>query len=382
MMKRLRSSLLLWAAVALLAAQPASQPGSKYLVYVGTYTGPNSKGIYAYRFDAAPGKLDSIGLVGEMVRPSFLALHPNGRFLYAVSELGNDGRVNGSVTGFAIDRQSGKLTALNTVSSGGGGACHLVVDKTGGNLLVANYGSGSAACFRLAQDGRIGERTALMQHGGTGPDARRQGGPHAHAVVLSPDNRFLLVPDLGLDKVFVYRFDASRGTLTANDPPFAAVPGGSGPRHLAFHPNGRYAYVVNEMKSSVTTFAYDGETGALRDPRTVSNLPDDFSGVDNSAEIETDAAGRFLYASNRGHDSITIYAIDPASGGLTTVDRVPTRGKTPRNFAIDPTGRYVFAANQDSDSIVVFSRDAQSGRLKPLSEVHVTAPVCIRFLAE
>ena len=316
-MRLLRLGLLITLAALML---PPLQPpghsassdaaGSKYLVYVGTYTGPKSKGIYCYRFDAAAGKLDSIGLAGEMVRPSFLALHPNGRFLYAVSELGNDGKVNGSVTAFAIDHKSGMLTALNTVSSGGGGSCHLVVDKTGGNLLVANYGSGSAACFRLAPDGRIGERTALMQHGGAGADPERQRGPHAHAVVLSPDNRFLFVPDLGLDKVFVYRFDAARGTLSADDPPFGAVAPGSGPRHLAFHPNGRFAYVVNEMKSSVTAFAYDRETGALRDPRTVSNLPDDFSGVDNSAEIETDAEGKFLYASNRGHDSITIYAID------------------------------------------------------------------------
>jgi 6-phosphogluconolactonase len=272
------------------------------------------------------------------------------------------------------------LTALNTVSSGGGGACHLVVDKTGGNLLVANYGSGSVACFRLAQDGRIGERTALIQHAGAGPNAGRQRGPHAHSVVLSPDNRFLFVPDLGLDKIFIYRFDAGQGTLSANDPPFGAVPPGSGSRHFAFHPNGRFAYAVNEMKSSVTAFAFDRETGALRDPRTVSNLPDGFSGVDNSAEIEVDAGGKFLYASNRGHDSITIYSIDPASGALTTVDRVPAQGKTPRNFKIDPTGRYLFAANQDSDSIVVFSRNADTGRLKALTEVHLSAPVCIQFL--
>ena len=388
-MRSLRHGLLISLAVLMV---PALQPpghsawsdpaGSKYFVYVGTYTGPNSKGIYAYRFDATAGKLDSIGLVGEMVRPSFLALHPNGRFLYAVSELGNDGRVNGSITAFAIDHKSGTLTALNTVSSGGGGACHLVVDKTGENLLVANYGSGSAACFRLTQTGRIGERTALMQHAGSGVDPQRQLGPHAHAVVLSLDNRFLLVPDLGLDKIFVYRFDAGHGTLSANDPPFAAVPPGSGPRHLAFHPSGRFAYVLNEMKSSVTAFAFGRETGALRDPRTVSNLPDDFSGVDNSAEIETDAVGRFLYASNRGHDSITIYAINPASGALTMVDRVPTQGKIPRNFEIDPTGRYLFAANQESDSIVVFSRDAETGRLKALTEVHVSAPVCIRFLPD
>lgn len=388
-MRSLRHVLLISLAALMLPPLPppghsasSEPPGSKYLVYVGTYTGPHSKGIYAYRFDAAAGKLDSIGLAAEMVRPSFLAVHPNLRFLYAVSELGNDGRVNGSVTAFAIDRKSGVLTALNTVSSGGGGSCHLVVDKTGGNLLVANYGSGSVACFRLTQDGRIGERTALIQHGGSGPDAGRQRGPHAHAVVLSPDNRFLFVPDLGLDKIFVYRFDARQGTLSADDPPFGAVPPGSGPRHFAFHPNGRFAYVVNEMKSSVTAFAFDRETGALRDPRTVSNLPDGFSGVDNSAEIEVDAGGRFLYASNRGHDSITIYAIDPASGALTTVDRVPTQGKTPRNFKIDPTGRYLFAANQDSDSIVVFSRNAETGRLHALTEVHLSAPVCIQFLPD
>jgi 6-phosphogluconolactonase len=377
------------AALMLRPLQPAGQSASNdkaastYLAYIGTYTGPNSKGIYAYRFDAGSGKLDSIGLAGEVVQPSFLAVHPNQRFLYAVSELGNDGRVNGSITAFGIDGKSGALTSLNTLSSGGGGACHLVVDKTGRNLLAANYGSGNVACFRLAENGRIGERTALIQHGGSSVDPARQRGPHAHAVVLSPDNRFLFVPDLGLDKIFVYRFDAGRGTLTADDPPFVSTKAGSGPRHFAFSPNRRFAYSVHEMGSMVTAWAYTASLGKLAEIQTISTLPADFHGQNASAEIEVDAKGRFLYASNRGHNSITVFAIEPTDGRLSVVEHVPTQGHTPRNFKIDPTGHYLFAANQDTNTIVIFRIDSQTGRLTPTGQVlEVQSPVCVQFVPE
>ena len=298
--------------------------------------------------------------------------------MYAVSELGTS-----TVSAFEINPKTGMLTLLNTVPAKGSSACHLVVDHTGKSLVVANYGNGSVAVFPVGADGRLGESTAQVQHSGpAGPNAGRQRGPHAHAVVLSQDNRFVFVPDLGLDKVFTYRLDPAQGTLTANDPPSAAVPPGSGPRHFAFHPNGKFAYTVNEMKSSVTAFSYDKSKGTLTDLQTISNLPEDYTGVDNSAEIEVDAAGKFLYASNRGHDSITVYKIDSGKGTLTSVDRVPTQGKTPRSFKIDPTGRYLFAANQDSNSVVIFKRDADTGRLTPTGQtVNVGSPVCVQFLA-
>lgn len=354
--------------------------GGKYLVYIGTYTGPKSKGIYAYRFDATAGKLDSIGLAGEMARPSFVALHPNQRFLYAISELGNDGRENGSITAFAIDRKSGALTKLNTVSSGGGGACHLVVDKTGKSLVVANYGTGSVAAFTVSLDGRLAGPTSFIQHSGSSVD-RRQRGPHAHAVVLSADNRFVFVPDLGLDQIRIYRLDAATAHLTPNDPAFVAVKPGSGPRHFAFNPNGRFAYSLHEMGSIVTAFAYDTASGKLTQLQTISTLPADFKGENNSAEIEVDAKGRFLYASNRGHDSITVFAIDPKNGALTVVEHVPTQGQIPRNFKIDPTGRYLFAANQNTNNIVIFKIDAQTGRLTPTGQVlEVQSPVCVQFV--
>ncbi|HWB96790.1 MAG TPA: lactonase family protein [Bryobacteraceae bacterium] len=357
----------------------APETAGKYLVYVGTYTGPNSKGIYAYRFDPATGALESIGLAGEVVNPSFLTLHPNRKFLYAVSELGVDGKTNGLVTAFAIDAKSGRLTKLNTVSTIGGGACHLVVDHTGKALYVANYGTGSTAAFPVHADGSLGEHTALIQHKGSSV-GRRQRGPHAHGVYLSADNRFLLVPDLGLDQVLVFRIDPAKASLTPNDPPFGSVPPGLGPRHMAFHPGGKYVYVLNEMGSRVTAFDFDGSRGALKELQTISTLPKDFKGEDNSAEIEVDRAGRFVYASNRGHDSITVFSIGK-DGRLTPVETVLTLGKTPRNFKIDPSGAYLLAANQDSNNIVLFHVDRKTGRLKPTGKrVDCPAPVSIQFV--
>ena len=351
-----------------------------YFVYVGTYTGADSKGIYAYRFDPGSGSLDSIGLAGEVVNPSFLTIHPNHKYLYAVSELGNDGKTHGLVTAFSIDAKTGGLTKLNTVSTIGGGACHLVVDQTGKSLLVANYGTGSVAAFPVHEDGSLGESTALMQHEGSSANPRRQRGPHAHGVYLSADNRFVFVPDLGLDKVMVYRLDAAHATLKANDPPFAQVEPGSGPRHFAFQPGGKHAYLINEMGSRVTAFDYDAARGALKEIQTISTLPKDFSGTDNSAEIEVDAKGRYLYASNRGHDSIAIFAI-AKNGTLTPVDYVSTQGKIPRNFKIDPTGGYLLAANQNTNNIVLFRVDRKSGGLTATGKsVEVHAPVCIQFL--
>jgi 6-phosphogluconolactonase len=355
----------------------------EYLVYIGTYTGPKSQGIYAYRFDAATGRLTSLGLVAATVNPSFLAVHPSGRFLYAVNETSDyDGRKSGSVSSFAVDRQTGKLTFLNKVSSRGADPCHLAVDKTGKSVLVANYTGGSVAVFPVREDGRLVEASAFVQHTGSSVNPERQQGPHSHSINPSPDNRFAVVADLGLDQLLVYRFDATQGKLAANHPPFAKVRPGAGPRHLAYHPNGKFAYVINEMQSTVTAFSYDAAGGVLRELQTVSTLPSDFAGENTTAEVEAHPAGKFLYGSNRGHDSIAVFAIDALKGTLTPVERVSTQGKAPRHFKIDPTGSYLFAANQDSNNLVVFRVDSKTGRLTPTGVVvEVPAPVCVAFVA-
>jgi 6-phosphogluconolactonase len=376
---------LLTAALWMPSAEGAKRAStsSDYFVYIGTYTGPGSQGIYAYRFHPADGKLTPIGLVGETPNPSFLAIHPKGQFLYAVNELDTyNGQKSGSVSAFRMDPQSGKLTLLNTVSSRGGGPCHLLVDKTGKNLLVANYGTGSVASLPIKDDGGLGEASAFIQHTGSSANPERQAGPHAHSVNLSADNRFVIVTDLGLDKALVYRFDAVKGSLTPNDPPYAKVDPGSGPRHFVFHPTGKYAYVNNEINSTVTAFRYDRSRGTLQSLQTVSSLPKDFSERNSTAELAVDRQGKFLYGSNRGHNSIAVFAIDGHKGTLTPVEQTSTQGKTPRNFAIDPTGSYLFAANQGSGNIVLFHIDQKTGRLTPAGQtVEVGSPVCVTFVA-
>jgi len=319
-------------------------------------------------------------MVGEMQRPSFLTLHPNGRFLYAVSELGNDGVSQGYVYAFSIDKSTGKLHFINRQQSGGGGACHLVVNKSGKFLLVANYGSGSIADFPLKDDGSIGSLASKVQFDGSGPNAKRQKGPHAHEVVLSADDRFLFVPDLGTDQVKIFRFEPTTGALTPNKPAFASVKPGAGPRHFAIAPHGGFAYVLDEMGSSVTVFKLDPSSGALAEVEAVSTLPDDNAKVNNSAEIQIDPAGSFLYASNRGHDSIAVLAIDRQSGKLSRVQIAPSGGATPRNFTIDPTGKHMLVANQDSNNIVLFDRDPKTGKLTPVGKTVTTpSPVCLIF---
>ena len=346
-------------------------------VYVGTYTHGKSKGIYAWRFQPATGELTPVGLVAETTNPSWVTVHPNRRFLYAVGESAKAG----TVSAFAIDAATGKLTPLNKASSGGAGPCHLAVDKTGKNVLVANYGGGSVAVLPIKEDGRVGEASCFLQHKGSSVDPKRQQGPHAHSVNLDPRQRFALVPDLGLDEVLIYRFDAAKGALAPNDPPFAKVAPGAGPRHLAFHPNGKFGYVISEMGSTVTVFAYDGARGSLKELQVISTLPKDFAGQSTTAEIAVHPNGRFLYGSNRGDDSIAVFAIDPGKGTLTFVDRVSTGGKTPRGFAIDPTGTWLLAANQDSDNIVVFRLNPKTGKLTPSGKVlEVGAPVSLAFV--
>jgi 6-phosphogluconolactonase len=332
--------------------------------------------------DLKLGKLSSPQLAGKVQNPSFLAIHPSRKFIYSVNEMGEfRGRRGGGVSAFAIDAQSGMLTPLNQQSSVGSGPCHLVVDRSGKNALVANYESGTVACLPIDSDGKLRPASSSIQHRGSGADPGRQQGPHAHSINLDADNHFAVAADLGLDKVFVYSFDASQGKLTPNDPPFATVAPASGPRHFAFHPSGQFAYVINEMANTVTAFAYDAAKGALKEIQTISTLPEDFKGTSHTAEVQVHPSGKFLYGSNRGHDSIAVFSIDPKTGKLSTVGFEPTQGKHPRNFALDPTGTYLLAENMNSDSIVVFRIDAESGALRPTGQtIAVAKPACIKMI--
>lgn len=382
-------SSLFTAAMAVAVSAPCALKAAKhpapgeYFVYIGTYTGPQSKGIYSSRFDTSTGKLTPIGLAAETESPSFLAIHPNRRFLYAANEIDNyNNQKGGAVSAFAIDPNTGKLTFINKVSSRGAGPCHLVVDKTGRNVIVANYGGGSVAVLPVKQDGSLGEASAFVQHTGAGADPKRQSRPHAHCVALSRNNRFAIVADLGLDELVVYRFDPKRGSLTPNDPPFARVNPGAGPRHFAFHPTERYAYVINEMQSTVTAFTYDAARGAFKELQTISTLPHDFTGDNTTAELEVHPSGKYLYGSNRGHDSIAVFAIDAGKGTLALLADVPTQGKTPRNFGLDPTGAYLLAANQNSGNLVLFRIDPNTGKPAATGDIfEVGSPVCVKFVA-
>ena len=357
---------------------------TSYFMYVGTYTNTDStsKGIYGYRFNPRNGEVKSIGLVAETPNPSFLAVHPNHRFLYAVNEVGDyQGGKSGSVSAFAIDRASGKLKLLNQVASGGADPCHLTVDKTGKYVLVANYTGGSIAAFPILDDGRLGERSAFVQHSGHGPNPQRQEGPHAHSIDLSPDNRFAIADDLGLDQTLVYKFDSARGSLAANDPPFAKAAPGAGPRHFTFSPSGKFGYVVDELSSTVSAFSYDAEAGRLHPLQTISTLPPVFSGENTDAEIEIHPSGKFLYASNRGHDSITEFSIHPIQGTLTLVAITSTKGLVPRQFEIAPGASFLFVGNEKSDEVVQFRIDAKTGQLTPSGKVlEISQPACVKFV--
>lgn len=386
-----RRSSLLVCMLAMLVAMPtttrvAFAEGPKQLLaYFGTYTnGGKSKGIYCYKLDLASGKLIEVGVTEGIKNPSFLAIHPGGRFLYAVSEVSEGGKPSGAVTAFALDRKSGKLTALNHQSSEGAGPCFVSVDKTGKCVLVANYGGGSIASLPLADDGSLKPAASAIQHEGSSVDPSRQKEPHAHSINVSPDNRFAFAADLGLDKILVYKLDPAKGTIVPNNPPHAATPPGGGPRHFAFHPSGRFAYVCNEMKSSVTAFTYDAEKGTLAQIQTISTLPADKQDLkgNSTAEIQVHPSGKFVYCSNRGHNSLAIFTVDEKTGQLTSAGHQSTLGSTPRNFGIDPTGQLIVACNQATDNVAVFRVDAASGKLTQVGDLlSVPAPVCVKFLA-
>ena len=354
-----------------------------YLVYVGTYTGQGSEGIYVFRFNPATGEFGPASLAAATDNPSFLEVDPNGRFLYAVNEIDTFGQeLTGAVSAFAIDRGTGSLRPLQQVSSLGRGPAHLSIDKSGRYLMVANYNSGNVAVLPIATDGRLGLRTAFVQDVGSSVDPVRQAGPHAHFIQVTNDNRFALAADLGLDQLLVYRFDATTGSLTPGSPNFVSVDPGAGPRHVAFAPSGDYLYLVNEMASTVTVFAYNPGPGTLLRKQTISTLPEQFNDSNTAAEIAVDAKGRFLYVSNRGDDSIVVFRIDPDNGNVSLLERVSSGGRTPRHFAIDPTGTWLIAANQDSHDISLFRIDQDSGRLmKTARSLQIDSPVCVRIVA-
>jgi 6-phosphogluconolactonase len=351
-------------------------------VYIGTYTNRGSEGIYLCRLDSASGKLTALGLAAKEPDPSFLAIHPDGRHLYAVSEIFNfEGKKSGAASAYELDPHTGSLTLLNRVSTVGAGPCHITVDKSGRDVLVANYGSGSVAVLPVRQDGRLEDASAFVQHTGSSVNPQRQKEPHAHSINLSPDNRFAVAADLGLDEVLVYRFDAAKGSLTANEPPFVRVNPGAGPRHFAFHPGGKFAYVINEIQSTITAFTWDAGGGILKEIQTISTLPAGFSGRNDTADVHVHPTGKFVYGSNRGHDSIAVFAVDPVNGTLTPIEHVPTQGKVPRNFGIDPTGTILIAANQNSNNLVVFRIDAKTGKLSPTGQsLELSRPVCVQFV--
>ena len=345
--------------------------------YVGTYTRPGgSQGIYRVTLDLESGKLSEPQLAAESKNPSFLAAHPSGRFLYAA----NEGDTGPSVSAFAV-QPDGLLKPLGEKSSKGAGPCHVWVDATGRNVLVANYGGGSIASLPIKSDGSIEDATAFIQHTGSSVNEQRQKEPHAHSIYTDSTNRFVYSCDLGTDKVYIYRFDAVKGTLTPNDPPAGSVAPGSGPRHFAFHPKGGFAYVINEMASTVTAMKHDLKTGALEAIQTISTLPADYTGTGNStAEIFVHPNGRFVYGSNRGHDSIAVFAIDGSTGRLTLVDHTPSGGKVPRNFAIEPGGHWLITAHQETGDLYSFRIDQQTGKLTATgSSAKVPAAVCVLF---
>src|SRR6266478_269108 len=362
-------------------SEKASSRG-QFLAFVGTYTAKtNSKGIYSFHIDTATGQLSAIGVAAETPDPSWVAVHPSGKFLYAANEAGK----TSTVSAFAIDVKTGKLTLLNQLPSLGEDPCYLSFDKTGKYVLVANYSSGTIAVFPILADGRLGEHTAMLKdQGATGPNKERQEGPHAHWIEVSSDNRFAFVADLGLDAILSYRFDASKGSLTPNKQSFLRpLTAGAGPRHATSSPGGGHFYVLSEINSTVTAFAYAPDHGVFGYLGGVPMLPAGFEGRNDAAEIAIHQSGKWLFASNRGHDSIAVFSIDPASGKLTAAGGFPTGGREPRHFALDPTGQYLLAENQLSGNIVGFRIDPATGKLTATGEVlQVPSPVCVAFLVK
>ncbi len=361
---------------------PEQAETKELIVYVGTYTSGDSEGVYICRLDLSSGKLTLVKTVKGLVNPSFLAIAPQHRYLYSVNEVSKfDGRTGGAVSAFSINQKTGDLTFLNQQPTRGAAPCHLIVDNTGKFVLTANYGGGNVSVFPVLSDGRLGAMTDFVQHQGSGLDPERQKAPHAHSIIMAPSNRYAFAADLGIDKIMIYRFDTEKGKLIPDDEPSVKLKPGAGPRHFTFHPGGKYAYVINELNSTITAFLHNETRGSLKEIQTVSTLPGDFSGRNSCADIHVSPSGNFIYGSNRGHDSIVIFAIDVQTGRLTYVGHQPTQGRTPRNFAIDPTGTFLLAANQRSNNIVTFRINSQTGNLILAGSVlEIPSPVCIKII--
>ncbi|HXX92461.1 MAG TPA: lactonase family protein [Planctomycetota bacterium] len=349
------------------------------LVYTGSYSDAKDEGIQVFSLDLSSGALTKVGGASGASNPSFLAIHPGKKFIYAACEAGR----TGSVAAFGLD-EKGIPTLLNMQPSEGSGPCFVTVDKAGKNVLAANYGSGSVACVPIGDDGKLLPPSSSVQHKGSSVNKSRQEGPHAHSINLDAANHFAFAADLGLDKILVYKFDSAKGTLVPNDPPAAEVPPGSGPRHFAFHPSGKYAYACGEMAMTVIAFTYDAEHGVLKEQQVLSTLPEgaERKGA-STAETQVSPDGKHVYVSNRGHNTVAVFEVDPATGKLKAAGHCPTGGKTPRNFGIDPSGKFLIAANQDSNNVVVFKIDPATGMPSPCGhEVQVPKPVCVKFLAK
>lgn len=363
----------------------ATRDEKDILLYIGTYTRkvPHaqtvSDGIYVYHFNPSSGALTFASKFADIENPSYLAPDAERGLLYSVNEvMERDGQPSGAVTAFSVDAQSGRLTALNWQLSKGRGPCHVWVDQTHRYLLVANYGSGSVAALPIRADGGLGEATGFVQHEGSSVNPDRQEGPHAHCVITDPDDQHIFVADLGLDKILIYRLNTENGALEAHG--HTDVAAGEGPRHMAFHPSGRYMFLVTELGSSVMALAYDREAGTLKATDQISTLPDNFTGVNYCAAIHVHPSGRFVYASNRGHDSIAILGFDTDTGKLTIIGQQSTQGRFPRDFTIALDGNFLLAANQDTDNIITYRIDAETGKLEPVGQMtEVPTPVCLKW---
>jgi 6-phosphogluconolactonase len=365
------------ACLGLAALLPASRAEDKtprtFMVYFGTYTGKNSEGIYRCELDVATGKLSEAKLAGKAVNPSFLAIHPTGKYLYAVGEADK----MGGVSAFALDQKTGDLTLLNSQSSEGAGPCYVSLSKKGTYAFVANYSGGNACALPIGKDGQLAKATSVTP---VRKDENKKKRPLGHSINLDAADKFAFVGDAGLDKVWIYKF--ADGKLTPNDPPYAALPDKAAPRHFSFHPNGKWAYVINESAMSVTAFDYDAKKGELKEIHTVSSIPGEKKDGYSTAEVVVHPSGKFVYGSNRGQNSIAVFSVDQKTGKLTRVQNQGKNVKTPRNFAIDPTGKYCLVANQDGGNVIVFKVDQEAGKLEPTDyKVEVSNPVCVRFLA-
>jgi 6-phosphogluconolactonase len=359
--------------IALAASALATAASSEYLTFIGNF----GTAIPAFKLDTASGKITSLGNEATTKTPAWMTISPNGKFLYAINEQAD------SVSAFALDVTSGKLTPLNQVPTQGKGPCHVAIDHTGRAIFVANYGSGSLESFPIKPDGSIGDRVSFIQNEGSSENKDRQKGPHAHSANISPDNRFLILADLGLDKLLVFKIDPATAKLTPNNPAFTSIKPGSGPRHFVFSPNAKFGYVIDEMGNTIIGFSYNKKKGTLKEIQSVSTLPADNPGTNNTtAEIYMSSDGRFLYGSNRGVGTIAVYSVDKSTGKLTKVQDASSGGTTIRSFGIDPTGNFLLAGLQEKNTVVEFRRDKSTGKLTLTGEkVDTETPVCVIFHA-